>query len=110
MVSLQLSRSDVETIEFALSVFPVYQEDVYELTPAQAASNTASCLSIVRKLSYHRTDLTAEEWHVIKASLLLVQQISRGDLPVDSATAAECKSRSFVVSLLRTKLSAIPSV
>lgn len=101
--NINLSKSDCDAVLFALSLLPEYQVEE-EIPQAQADINTCLCISATKKILLRKTDLTENEWRVIAAALVLVQQIAYGNFAADAADKSECGKYFFTVNSLLPKL------
>lgn len=93
----KLSRSDFNTIIFALGILPGLE---LEDAPEQANLNQLCCMSAVHKLTNGDTKFTANEFRVISAAIQAVYLITRSELDVDSETKIECSRYVFDINRL----------
>lgn len=109
MYELNFTKSDCEIIELALSIFPVYQQEIGHISSAQAQRNSSLCISAAKKLFYRRTDFSINEWRVITAGLILMQEIARGEISADAETKAESSKYFIPIGILLSKLPELPT-
>lgn len=101
--NIQLSKGDVDTILFALSILPAFQARLC-VGEVQADINTSLCISAAEKLIYRRSDLSANERRIILASLSCVLSICRGEIDASANDRTECGKYFFSVNSLVSRI------
>lgn len=97
-INFNISKSDVETLLFSLSVLPsIVLEEVNNI---QHEINTSCCLSSSEKLIHRNTDFIPNEIRVMYLSLKAVQLINIGELDCDIDTKKDCSKYIFTVNKL----------
>lgn len=86
-IAYSFSDSDVETIIFALTVFPGLS---VEDDKRQVIANFYRCNSAISKLRKHNLNISPSEFRVILASLQAVQLVNLGELVASQEVKKDC--------------------
>lgn len=94
---INLTSSDIEVIQYALSLLPMLD---YDLSDAQQFTNNSLCTSCLEKISNNMQNFSLNETRVIYCALGAMNEIIQNEFDIEPEIIARCQSYLFTVNKL----------